>query len=80
MAWAVVVTHPADRVTPARERSILFTLAAVQFVNVLDFMMVMPGLLAVALMSLTPVACIVLERRLGRLPAPVLAPAVDHPG
>lgn len=34
--------HSAARVTPARERSILFTLAAVQFVNVLDFMMVMP--------------------------------------
>lgn len=28
--------------SPARERSILVTLAAVQFVNVLDFMMVMP--------------------------------------
>lgn len=36
------VPQSAGSVTPARERSILFTLAAVQFVNVLDFMMVMP--------------------------------------
>lgn len=36
------------------------------------------GLLSVALMGLTPVACIVLERRLGRSAAPVLTPAVGE--